>query len=520
MQLIHRLSVSRKLAASFFFVLLLMAVVGLFSIQQLSRLNEQSSLVAKVRLPGVRESLLMSELASRYRTYQYRLVAAQAAEREQVRQRMAETLATFDAHRALYERGVAMPQERQLYDQAIAQWAEYAKVSKEVDENVQAGMMIEARDLLGADGLKRFEAVSDALLKLSAYNDEKATADAQEGTALYAISRNLIFGALALSIALAAVLAYLVARSITGPLKEAVVLAQAVAAGDLTQSLHAEGRDEVAQLTQALGTMVNQLRHLVHEVRTGVESVSAASGEIASGNQDLSDRTEQTASSLQSTASRMDDLTQKVTQSADTADHADQLAQHAARAAQLGGEMVSHVIDSMSQISSSSKKISEIISVIDGIAFQTNVLALNAAVEAARAGEQGRGFAVVAGEVRTLAQRSAAAAKEIKGLIEESAVSVESGVAKVGEASSSMDGIRLSVQQVTDLMTQLSGSARAQRTGVQEVNDAIVMLDTMTQRNAALVEESAAAAALLRDEAARLQKLVAVFRVDGAVSPE
>jgi methyl-accepting chemotaxis protein len=513
MRLFHHLSVSRKLAASFAFVLALMATVGLFSIRQLGSLNEQAARVAQVRLPGVRESLLMSELASRYRTYQYRLVAAQAAERGQVRQRMNETLAAFDTHRALYERGISLPDERALFDRVLAEWLEYAKISKDVEENVQAGMMIEARDTLGTDALQRFEAVSGALLRLAAYNDGQATAGARQGEALYALSRNLICGALALAIGLAALLAYAVARSITSPLKEAVALAQAVACGDLTPSVDAQGSDEVAQLTRALGLMVDQLRRLVREVRAGVASVSSASEQIASGNQDLSDRTEQTASRLQSTASRMDELTQTVSRSAGTADHADQLARQAALAAEAGGRTVGQVIGSMDQISASSARIAEIIGVIDGIAFQTNVLALNAAVEAARAGEQGRGFAVVAEEVRTLARRSAGAAKEVKQLIEESVAAVQAGAAKVGEAGASMNGIRLSVRQVTDLMAELCGSAHAQRTGVQDVNEAIVLLDAMTQRNAALVEESAAAAAMLRDQAGRLQELVAVFRV-------
>ena len=514
MQHFRDLAVSTKLALSFFLVLLLMAAVGLFSTWQLGNLKEQSAQVAQVHLPGVRESLLMSELASSYRTHQYRLVAVQANERPQVRQLMDKALRDFDAHRALYEKSVSSGPERQLLDQAVAKWADYAKVSKEVDENVQGGMMIEARDLLGADGLKRFDAVADALRKLSAYNDLQANEAAARSDTTFLLSRRLIIGALVLAIAVAALLAWWVARSITVPLKQAVTLAKAVAAGDLTSSLHSTGRDEVAQLTDALATMVDQLRHLVHEVRKGVESVSSASTEIASGNMDLSDRTQQTATRLHATAHRMDELTATVSQAADTAGHADQLAQQAAQAAQDGGLVVNDVITSMSEISGSSTKIAEIIGVIDSIAFQTNVLALNAAVESARAGEQGRGFAVVAGEVRTLAHRSAAAAKEIKTLIDTSVLSVRTGVSKVGEAHASMDGIRHSVQQVTDLMTRLSGAARDQRSSVQEVNEAITMLEGMTQQNAALVEESAAAAALLRDQAARLHSLIAVFRVE------
>ena len=513
MRFLTGLSIGRKLAAAFAFVLALMAALGGFAVWQLGRLNAQSAQLAQVRLPGVRESLSMGEMASRYRIDQYRLVAASAAEREPVRLRMAALLAAFEAHRALYEAGIAGPEERTLFDQAIAEWQGYAKVSREVDENVRAGMLIEARDLLGAEGLERFEAVSAALRRLSAHNDERANAEARRGQALYAVSRGLICAALLLAIGLAALLAYAVARSITAPLKRAVGLAQAVAGGDLTStSEEGGGGDELSQLTRALNLMVGQLRRLVLAVREGVASVSAASGEIASGNQDLSDRTEQAASRLQSTASRMDGLTRAVSQSADTADRADRLAQQAARAAEAGGEMAGQVIGSMAQITASSARIAEIIGVIDGIAFQTNVLALNAAVEAARAGEQGRGFAVVAEEVRTLARRSAEAAKEVKGLIEDSTAAVTDGAAKVGQAGRSMDGIQESVRQLASLMAGLRAAAHEQRGGVGEVNDAVAMLDAATQRNAALVEESAAAAAMLRDQAARLQALVAVFR--------
>ncbi len=511
---LQRLSIGRKLAASFAFMLALMALGG-FAVWQLGRLNAQSAHLAQVRLPGVRESLSMGEMASRYRIDQYRLVAASAAEREPVRLRMAALLAAFEAHRALYEAGIAGPEERALFGQAVAEWQGYAQVSREVDENVRAGMLIEARDLLGAEGLERFEAVSAALRRLSAHNDERAAAEAQRGQSLYTVSRGLICAALLLAISLAALLAYAVARSITAPLKRAVGLAEAVAGGDLSPTLEdgGQGGDELAQLTRALGLMVSQLRRLVLAVREGVASVGAASGEIASGNQDLSDRTEQTASRLQSTASRMDGLTRAVSQSADTADRADRLAQQAARAAEAGGEMAGQVIGSMAQISASSSRIAEIIGVIDGIAFQTNVLALNAAVEAARAGEQGRGFAVVAEEVRTLARRSAEAAKEVKGLIEDSTTAVTDGAAKVGQAGRSMDGIRESVRQLARLMADLRAAAHEQRGGVGDINEAVALLDSATQRNAALVEQSAAAAAMLRDQAARLQELVAVFRV-------
>ena len=310
-------------------------------------------------------------------------------------------------------------------------------------------------------------------------------------------------------------------RSIIRPLSEAVDVARVITAGDLRLQVQSARKDEFGQLLQALGEMVDKLRSLVVEVRSGVESVSTASVEIANGNQDLSSRTEQTAANLQQTAASMEQLTSTVTQSADTARQAKQLAATAAQVATRGGEVVGQVVHSMQNISEASRKIGDIIGTIDGIAFQTNILALNAAVEAARAGEQGRGFAVVAAEVRSLAQRSADAAKEIKILISASVQTVETGTQQVAQAGESMGEIVSSVRRVSDLIGEISASSTEQRDGIGQVNQAVTNLDQMTQQNAALVEESAAAAAGLRDQAQRLSQVVSVFNVGvhiGAVS--
>ena len=309
------------------------------------------------------------------------------------------------------------------------------------------------------------------------------------------------------------VLAAILVRSITLPLDRAVAMAGAIAGGDLTQQIHDTRKDEFGQLLQALQLMVGKLHGVVTEVRRGVDSVSTASSEIAMGNQDLSSRTEQTASNLEETAASMEELTSTVAQSSDTAQQANRLAVGAAKAAAHGGEVVGQVVHSMQQISESSRKIADIIGVIDGIAFQTNILALNAAVEAARAGEQGRGFAVVAGEVRTLAQRSAQAAKEIKTLISASVETVETGSAQVGQAGQAMGEIVTGVRSMTDLIAEIAAAANEQRDGIGQVNQAVTNLDQMTQQNAALVEESAAAASALRDQAQRLSEVVSVFNV-------
>ena len=295
----------------------------------------------------------------------------------------------------------------------------------------------------------------------------------------------------------------------------AVKVAQTVAAGDLTQPVHVHGNDELASLMTALKVMQARLASLVSQVRSGVDSVGTASHEIARGNADLSSRTEQTASNLQQTASSMEQLTGTVKQSADSARQANQLAASATQVAQRGGSVVSQVVATMEQINTSSKKIADIIGVIDSIAFQTNILALNAAVEAARAGEQGRGFAVVASEVRNLAQRSAEAAKEIKGLIGASVHNVESGSKLVADAGATMNEIVASVQRVTDIIGEITAAASEQSDGIGQVNTAVTQLDQMTQQNAALVEQSAAAAQSLKDQAQRLSAVIATFKVDG-----
>ncbi len=330
----------------------------------------------------------------------------------------------------------------------------------------------------------------------------------------------LLFMAGAIALAIGGVCAWLITRSITVPLQGALSIAKKVASGDLGSQVKVSGKDEISELLQALQDMNESLFKTVSQVRLGTETIAVASRQIASGNADLSFRTESQASSLEETASSMGELTDTVRQNAENARQANQLVVSASDFAVKGGQVVGHVVDTMGSIKESSRKIVDIIGVIDGIAFQTNILALNAAVEAARAGEQGRGFAVVAAEVRNLAQRSAGAAKEIKALIGDSVEKVDAGSKLVDEAGMTMNEIVTSVQHVADIMSEITAASQEQSTGIEEVNQAIAQMDEMTQQNAALVEQAAAAAESMQDQAAKLAQAVSVFKLgEGTHTP-
>jgi methyl-accepting chemotaxis protein len=369
-----------------------------------------------------------------------------------------------------------------------------------------------ARRLLATAGAAADEAES-TLAELVGLLDAEAGAAQARGR--QAEREALVVFAVTLLLAAAVVVPLTLANlaSICGPVDRAQAFAHAIAAGDLDSSVEVRGRDETAALQRAQLAMQAALARVVGEVRSAAEGIRLASGEVASGNADLSARTEQAASSLQQTAASMEQITGTVRHSADAAAQAHQLATSAAAVAQRGGSVVAQVVATMDDIHAASRKIADIIGVIDGIAFQTNILALNAAVEAARAGEQGRGFAVVAGEVRSLAQRSAEAARQIKTLIGSSVERVGAGSRLVADAGRTMDEIVASVQRVCDIIGEISAAAREQSSGIGQVNAAVSQLDQMTQQNAALVEQSAAAAESLNDQASRLAAIVATFRL-------
>ena len=380
----------------------------------------------------------------------------------------------------------------------------------------QAGKRPEALALLLAEAspaTEKWQEAIDENLALQEANNRKQYEEAQ---ADYLVARNILLASSAVSVVLAALLGWFITRGLVGALGaepgDAAALAQSVAAGDLSVPIHLQSGDSTSMMAQ-LKAMQESLARVVNNVRQNADGVATASAQIAQGNTDLSSRTEEQASALEQTAASMEELSGTVKQNADNARQGNQLAQSASTVAIRGGEVVGQVVQTMKGINDSSRKIADIIGVIDGIAFQTNILALNAAVEAARAGEQGRGFAVVASEVRSLAGRSAEAAKEIKGLISDSVERVEQGTALVDQAGATMAEVVSSIRRVTDIMGEISAASTEQSTGVAQVGEAVTQMDQATQQNAALVEESAAAAESLKSQAQHLVQAVAVFKL-------
>ncbi|WP_426193673.1 methyl-accepting chemotaxis protein [Massilia sp. DWR3-1-1] len=362
------------------------------------------------------------------------------------------------------------------------------------------------------------DAALASLGAMTALQEEQNEIAVQSMHEQYQFSVRALVAATVFAAIISAAMAWLIGRSITVPVNHAVRIAQTVAAGDLSSNIVVVGSDEISDLLQALQAMNTSLAGIVGEVRAGSDTIATGSRQIAVGSADLSVRTEQQASSLEETASSMEELTATVRQNSDNARQANTLAQSASSVAVRGGKVVAQVVETMGSINDSARKIVDIIGVIDGIAFQTNILALNAAVEAARAGEQGRGFAVVASEVRNLAQRSAAAAKEIKGLIGDSVEKVDAGARLVDEAGVTMDEIVASVARVTDIMGEINTASLEQSAGIDQINQAITQMDDVTQQNAALVEQASAAAESLTEQAAKLSRVVAVFTLGTAVA--
>jgi methyl-accepting chemotaxis protein len=412
-----------------------------------------------------------------------------------------------------FEALINEPSERALFDKVGVFRKTYIDARTAAFKAKASGDMEASTQLLNTKMAPALESYVGSINAVLVYEKEKIDRSAAAIASGYQTGRLIMVLLGSVALALGALLAWTLTRSVTRPLQDAIAIANDVAAGDLRRTIIVDRKDETGQLLQALKGMTASLVKIVGEVRTGTDAMATASSQIASGNMDLSSRTEEQASSLEETASSMEELTATVKQNADNARQANQLALAASDVAAKGGAVVSHVVDTMGEINRSARKIEDIISVIDGIAFQTNILALNAAVEAARAGEQGRGFAVVATEVRSLAQRSAAAAKEIKALIGDSVDKVTTGTKLVDEAGVTIREVVASVDRVSQIVSEISAASNEQSAGIEQVNQAISQMDQVTQQNAALVEEAAAAAESLQDQAARLAGLVSVFQM-------
>jgi methyl-accepting chemotaxis protein len=420
----------------------------------------------------------------------------------------------YDEAREKMGRLATLPAEREILDTLT-------KLDKDLDKPfAQAlGLSTSFRNEEAAQVLMKEvdPTVQKSLAELTRLTDLQRRANTEATQAAMVTGDRLaatIYLVEAIVLVLAVLLAWATTRSITVPLNDAVQIARRVAAGDLTSRIEIAGRDEAAELLAALREMNDGLARMVSQIRGGAEAIAVGAGQVAAGNQQLSSRTEEHASSLEETASTLEEFTTTVRQNAEHAKQASALAGTASSTAQKGGEVVSKVVTTMQEVTVSSKKISDIIGVIDGISFQTNILALNAAVEAARAGEQGRGFAVVASEVRSLAQRSAASAKEIRGLIENSVSRVEAGARLVDQAGKTMDELVGAVRKVAEIMTQIASASHEQSSGVEQINKAITQMDTVVQMNASLVEEATAAATSMAHQATGLARAVAQFRIE------
>jgi len=514
MRWFYNLKIAAKLFVAFGLVLLLTLAMGISSIYALGRVNQASHDLAQDWMPSVQMAMsLRTDLAEMRRWELAHLLATEDKDMASYEKRMDEIAALTNADRAALGKLASGAEERALaaaYDRDWATFmAEHAKVMALSRQHQKA----EARALLigpSAKALAGIFTIVNKLVKLS-IDGGAAASDAAGTTNDNARFTTAVL--LVLNIGIGVALAAGIARVVSAPLQQAVTLARAVARGDLTQAIAAKSACETGQLMQALSDMNGNLGQLVSQVRGSTEAIATASAQIATGNLDLSSRTEEQASSLEETAASMEQLTSTVRQTADNARQANELALSASGIAVRGGDAVAKVVATMESINASSARIVDIISVIDGIAFQTNILALNAAVEAARAGEQGRGFAVVASEVRTLAQRSAVAASDIKALISDSVDKVSTGSQQVCVAGATMDEVVSSIARVTQIMREITSASVEQSQGIEQVNQAITQMDQVTQQNAALVEQAAAAAESMQEQAVSLSGMVGQFKL-------
>jgi methyl-accepting chemotaxis protein len=510
-------SVRTRLGVGFGLVILLLACVAGMSLLQMAGFNRKVEALATVRLGQlVTVSQASNVLGQDIRSTGNILVLD---DEKQVKEELTNVHNNQGAMRELLaklEKTTVAGREKDLFDGIVSAVEAYGPHEKKFLELVEHGDYSSAKDEMLKAVRPAQNRLIDAMDQFESYQSALSADEARQAGEAYELTRTVVIALASVALVLAVLLSWAITRSIIKPIEVAVTLAQRVAAGDLTVQVHAKGRDETAQLLRSLGEMADRLRSLVGEVAGGAHVVADTSAQIAQGNVDLSQRTEEQAGTLEETASSMEELTSTVTQNAENARNATRFAVSAAEVAKRGGQVVGDVVRTMTGISDSSRKISEIIAVIDGIAFQTNILALNAAVEAARAGDQGRGFAVVATEVRNLAQRSAAAAKEIKTLITDSVGKVDAGTRLVADAGTTMTEIVSSVSKVSELIAEIAAASQEQSSGIEQVNKAIAQMDQVVQQNASLVEEATAATESMKDQARTLLQTVARFNLGGS----
>jgi methyl-accepting chemotaxis protein len=515
-----RLSVGQQLFGAFAAVLALTAALGASAVIGLRSVDGETRALSQKWLQGVSDLAEARALLVSTREFEVKHSRTDdSSYHDEYEEKMTEEAASLDTLAGSYQTRVVGEEESKLQGGLLIAWTAYRQDQQRVIQLGQAQQQQDAADIADGASSMSFEEAMASVNALLAFNQAGAKASAEHSEIVYEQALTavavLLGGALMLGATLGTFITRHLLRQLGGEPGAAVALARAVAEGDLSTrvALRAGDRDSLMAWLQ---TMQQSLGKAVADVRRGSDQVALASSEIAQGNKDLSGRTEQQASELQQTASTMEELGSTVRNNADNAQQASQLAQSASTVAVRGGEVVSRVVETMKGINDSSRKIADIIGTIDGIAFQTNILALNAAVEAARAGEQGRGFAVVAGEVRSLAQRSADAAKEIKRLIGASVERVEQGTALVDEAGTTMKEVVASIRRVSDIVAEISAASQEQSSGVVQVGQAVTRMDKGTQQNAALVEQSAAAAESLSSQAQGLVAAVAVFKLQDA----
>ncbi|CAM2142012.1 methyl-accepting chemotaxis protein I, serine sensor receptor [Pararobbsia alpina] len=508
----ENMKIGTRLGLGFGLVMLLMVVLIGAGLSRFSRIGDMNAqLIDSDWVKSQAAGAINITMRSNARRTLELIVTTDPAQRDQIFHDIADNKKLIDDNVQTLQKLIDSQEGTALLNQFKLDRAQYVASFTKAGKMTRDGDMEGAKQLVMTETLPRLDVASKSLQGLVDLQNKLVQEKGVQTTEAIVSARNLMLAVGALAMLLGTAFAVWITRSITRPVNEAVNIAQTISNGDLTARIEARTTDEVGQLLLALKNMNGRLADMVLQIREGAENISTASGEIAAGNTDLSSRTEEQAASLEETAASMEELATTVKQNSDNAHQANRLTATASEVALRGGAAVSEVVTTMKDISESSARISDIVSMIDGIAFQTNILALNAAVESARAGEQGKGFAVVAGEVRTLAQRSAQAAKEIKQLIEESVDKVQTGAQQAERAGATMEEIVRSVRHVTAIMSEISTASDEQSNGIDQINHAVSQMDEVTQQNAALVEQAAAAASSLQSQAGDLVRSVASF---------